>query len=202
MTERTCTADGCDRPVLARAMCGMHYQRWLKVNGPQPRPKVPCSIDGCDRTGGTRGLCKPHYQQWWRREGATTTCSLCDAPVFSLGWCRKHYRRNRRWGDPLRGDMPQGLSDRERVEWYTNKTDTCWLWTGTVANTGYGHIYRKGGPVVGAHRLSYEVHVDPIPEGLTIDHLCRVPLCVNPDHLEPVTQSENNRRAWDVRRAK
>ena len=44
------------------------------------------------------------------------------------------------------------------------------------------------------HRLTYEWAVGPIPEGLTIDHLCRVRNCVNPEHLEAVTQSENTRR--------
>lgn len=69
----------------------------------------------------------------------------------------------------------------------------CWLW---AANTsmGYGQIIHDGRQV-GAHRVAYEVLVGPIPEGLHIDHLCRVRHCVNPGHLEPVTQKENNRRA-------
>jgi hypothetical protein len=97
--------------------------------------------------------------------------------------------------------MPQRLPDKERIEWHADKTDTCWLWTGTIANNGYGHIYREGGPLMTAHRLSYEVHVGPIPDGLTIDHLCRVRHCVNPDHLEPVTVAENNRRGREARKA-
>lgn len=70
----------------------------------------------------------------------------------------------------------------------------CWLWTGVIQKGGYGRfsLNRK---YVGAHRWSYEHHVGPIPKGLTIDHLCFVPACVNPAHLEPVTQGENNRRA-------
>lgn len=56
------------------------------------------------------------------------------------------------------------------------------------------------GPVR-AHRFAYELVKGPIPEGLTLDHLCNVPLCVNPDHLEPVTLSENIRRA-NVQRPK
>jgi hypothetical protein len=72
----------------------------------------------------------------------------------------------------------------------------CWLWMGAVTNGGYG-IINIGGrkpPPTRAHRLTYELLVGPIPEGLELDHLCRVPCCVNPKHLEPVTHAENVRR--------
>ena len=73
-----------------------------------------------------------------------------------------------------------------------NKTDTCWLWTASTRN-GYGQIGAGGrfGKNLSAHRVAYEMLVGPIPEGLQIDHLCRVTLCVNPKHLEPVTLQEN-----------
>lgn len=69
----------------------------------------------------------------------------------------------------------------------------CWLWLGFVnKQTGYGHINLGGdGPITTAHRVSYELFVRPIPEGLEIDHLCRVHCCVNPKHLEAVTGSVN-----------
>lgn len=70
------------------------------------------------------------------------------------------------------------------------KTDTCWLWTAALVK-GYGRFYDTDMRPVGAHRWAYELLVGPIPEGLTIDHLCRVRRCVNPDHLEVVTQREN-----------
>lgn len=70
----------------------------------------------------------------------------------------------------------------------------CWLWIGTVDRWGYGQMKWQGRRP-GSHRVAYELLVGPIPEGLTLDHLCRVPGCVNPAHLEPVTQAENNRRA-------
>lgn len=74
-----------------------------------------------------------------------------------------------------------------------DKTDTCWLWTGHINTSGYGQI-RWGGPKARAHRIAYELEVGPIPEGLELDHLCRVRHCVNPSHLEPVTRRVNVHR--------
>lgn len=69
----------------------------------------------------------------------------------------------------------------------------CWLWTGNTTNTGYGLIYTEQTQRL-THRVAYQLVIGPIPEGLELDHLCNVPLCLNPDHLEPVTQAENARR--------
>ena len=71
----------------------------------------------------------------------------------------------------------------------------CWLWTAGTQR-GYGHfrVGARGSKKVRAHRFAYELWVGPIPKGLTLDHLCRVRHCVNPDHLEAVTQGENVRR--------
>lgn len=66
----------------------------------------------------------------------------------------------------------------------------CWLWTGALQPTGYGSMHLKGRSGR-AHRAAYEALVGPIPTNLTLDHLCRTRCCVNPDHLEPVTQREN-----------
>lgn len=72
----------------------------------------------------------------------------------------------------------------------------CWNWTGAIVN-GYGHIGIRIGDKTKnkkVHRVAYEHWVKPIPEGLTIDHLCRNTRCFNPDHLEPVTMAVNVRR--------
>lgn len=84
---------------------------------------------------------------------------------------------------------------RERLESkYTPEPNTgCWLWHGMVSAEGYGKVFIAG-KTYSAHRVSYEVERGSIPVGLQIDHLCRVRNCINPDHLEAVTASENTRR--------
>lgn len=68
----------------------------------------------------------------------------------------------------------------------------CWIWTGARLS-GYG-MFWEDGRTRRAHRFAYELLVGGIPEGLVLDHLCRNPECVNPGHLEPVTQRENTMR--------
>jgi hypothetical protein len=86
----------------------------------------------------------------------------------------------------------KALTDRYRVS-----ESGCWLWLGDMNNQGYGQIAEvEGGQrrMMLAHRWVYEQVVDPIPEELVLDHLCRTRLCVNPKHLEPVSHAENCRR--------
>lgn len=89
-------------------------------------------------------------------------------------------------------DLPTHFWDRVEV------TGCCWLWQGTIKNdSGYGVIgidYKK----YYVHRLVYEALVGPIPDGMHIDHICRIRHCVNPDHLEPVTLAENVLRGYSA----
>lgn len=89
---------------------------------------------------------------------------------------------------------PLVLVDRVSVK-LTISADGCWIYTGAKNRGGYGvlngHRGRHGGV---AHRIIYEHFSGPVPDGLELDHLCRVPACCNPDHLEAVTPSENVRR--------
>jgi hypothetical protein len=78
----------------------------------------------------------------------------------------------------------------ERLDLYVEKTESCWLWIAGRTTTGYGQIQHNGRKWK-AHRLVYTILRGAIPEGLELDHLCRNRLCVNPNHLEPVTTREN-----------
>ncbi len=130
---------------------------------------APCAIQGCEKPGGA-----------------------------GRGWCWMHYYRWRRHGDPQTVLKPQG--DTEARFWVrVQKAAGCWLWTGDLNDRGYPTFALLHDRTVYAHRYAYELLVGPIPEGLTLDHLCRVPACVNPDHLEPVTKAENIRRAARTR---
>lgn len=89
----------------------------------------------------------------------------------------------------------QPIADRLWAK--VDKSGECWLWKGAINEHGYGHM-RSEGRFVRPHRVAYELLVGPVPEGLVLDHLCRTPACVNPAHLEPVTQSENLKRGIGV----
>lgn len=86
--------------------------------------------------------------------------------------------------------------ERFNAKYTPEPNSGCWLWTASVNEKGYG-AFKLNGKAVSAHRFAYEAFVGPIPEGLHIDHLCRVPCCVNPTHMEPVTSRENRLRGKD-----
>lgn len=84
----------------------------------------------------------------------------------------------------------------ERLLKKIQKTNGCWTWKAatTGGSNAYGTIYLNGRNRL-AHRVMYELHFGEIPDSKEIDHLCRNKMCVNPDHLEPVTHRENMLRA-------
>ena len=120
--------------------------------------------------------------------------------AYQTEWARRH-RDARRHLINFNTVLRQQRRFFAHVE-TSDKTD-CWLWTGRKNRKGYG-IFHFSIPRLGtkgqlAHRFVYLNYVGPIPDGLTIDHLCRVRNCVNPFHLEPVTIRENVQRGYAAR---
>ncbi|HET7406012.1 MAG TPA: HNH endonuclease signature motif containing protein [Mycobacteriales bacterium] len=92
----------------------------------------------------------------------------------------------------IRGDVATRLWKR------VDRSDpgVCWRYQGLARTpNGYAQI-RHGNRMVLAHRLAFELTFGPVPAGLQLDHLCRVRDCVNPAHLEPVTNGENRLRGY------
>jgi hypothetical protein len=92
--------------------------------------------------------------------------------------------------------VPELTADEEARFWNkVEATGFCWNWTAGKDRQGYGG-FNAGTPrrKFLAHRTSYTALLGSIPEGMELDHLCRNTSCVNPDHLEPVTRDENQKR--------
>lgn len=115
----------------------------------------------------------------------------CTSAATVKKWCRKHHARWVRHGDPEFTKRPglitmHGLSAEERFWSRVNVDGVCWEWMGGKSGGGYGVFDHKK-----VHIWAYEHLVGVRPEGLDLDHLCRNKVCVNPDHLEPVTRRVN-----------
>ena len=121
---------------------------------------------------------------------ATRICGVeeCESPHDSRGFCKKHARLVRLGRDP-RTRPPTRLEIF--MAGVRRSSDGCWRWQRKIGRNGYG-VFGLRSQL--AHRVSYEMFIGPIPDGLQIDHLCRVRSCVNPAHLEAVTVGENCRR--------
>lgn len=139
-----------------------------------------------------------------------TPCT-CRGPDDECGYCIAAIGRaeeHRIFGDEYGWSRSDLLERRDRMMeqldeakfWSrVRKGDACWEWVGSRTAAGYGNLRLPGNRFAYAHRVSYELAYGAIPEGLQIDHLCRVRHCVNPDHLEAVEQRENIIRAFAVR---
>lgn len=130
----------------------------------------------------------------------TRLCRRCkvDKPLDDYYEDRRVKRDGRRAVciECLTNGRPPGPVPMDPNNRYEVNHKGCWIWTGAVHKSGYAYIKWKGNATV-AHRVMYELHKGEIPRGLVLDHTCSVKLCINPDHLEPVTYSENTQRAWN-----
>ena len=123
------------------------------------------------------------------------TCSIdgCNGELKARGLCNKHYQRFRLHGSPHTSQWEE--TTWERLEQRLKKVDhgfyqPCWEFTGSIHHTGYGQMMYKYKHCY-THRVSYEHHHGPIPDGMVVDHICCNKKCCNPDHLDAVTTEEN-----------
>lgn len=219
--QQICAVPVCDRPRRRRDWCSAHYAQWRNHGDPgtariRDRQRGnTCSVDGCDREAATRTYCKTHYARVLRHgeagtaelqhavsyEGQTCAVAECERRPRSNGLCQPHHKRKQRWGDPLasRPTTPPDVRFRKYVQPGPLPATRpglghCHLWTGGKIPQGYGQFNPAKASSVLAHRWAFEQANGPIPDGLVVDHLCRVRACVNPAHLEAVTNEENLRR--------
>lgn len=127
--------------------------------------------------------------------GTVKICSIegCGKTAYAKGWCSMHHARWKRHGDVNYYHYSTSL--KEYFEAKLLKGDWCWtLKDLTPTVHGYVHIYFKGKTLRG-HRVSYELYVGDIPEGMVVDHKYNTlgcpRHCVNPEHLQVVTPKQN-----------
>lgn len=123
---------------------------------------MTCTVAGCTRPHEAKGLCHSHFE-WQRRHGVKPTHRLAS----DIPWTERFHART------------------------TPGENGCILWTAATASEGrYGMCWYQG-RIHPAHVVAYLAFVEDYDRSLDIDHTCGVTLCVNPDHLEPVTHREN-----------
>lgn len=128
-----------------------------------------CSVEGCGRASSpkaARGMCGMHYSRWRKNGDPHIKTQITREVLF---W--RHVDRD--------GPLPLVRPD----------LGPCWEWTAARNKKGYAIFNYHGGNT--GHRFAYIHFVGEIPSGLVLDHLCRNRGCVNPGHLEPVTNREN-----------
>ena len=156
-----------------------------------------CSI--CDRPV-RASMLAPHENRH-RVERESKPCEQCDEPIYRVARYGARQWLSQRFCSPRCRSVWLANASRIPLEDSYKITDAgCWEWTRSVTSDGYGQARRRDvRGNTGAHRVVYSELVGPIPEGMTLDHLCRNTRCVNPAHLEPVTLAENIRRASAIR---
>jgi hypothetical protein len=135
--------------------------------------------------------------------GGLSVCSVanCTDKYYGNTYCKKHHQWH--W---KRGLLPKPdvATPEEKIQRFSKKNSTtgCWIWQRGLSSHGYGLLVTVGRPRAYAHRVSYEVFVGPISEGLEVCHRCDNPPCCNPEHLFLGTHLENMRDSANKGRAK
>lgn len=185
MSERTCSIQDCTNRHCARGLCKKHY--YAAGHGFQDHQ---CRVPGCQKR---------------------TTAKTAD------GLCGMHYRRKRINGslEALKFSPTADMAPADVLHIRSHPSGECVLWAGALTAQNYAVAVQSAFGPASAHRLSWMLANGPIPAGLTVDHLCHTQdpscpggnacdhrRCINPDHMELVTQTENGLRQWRQRRAR
>jgi len=216
---KTCSIEGCDRPLYGRELCNPHYQQAKRGKIPFGAKRKfilsPCAFTGCLEASAVRKFCKTHYSQARRGLIAfldqdtnplafTCTVTGCLQPFYARTLCKPHYEQAKKGKIPgVIRPKDYAKSPEERLWANVNKNGPvpevrpdlgqCWLWEGCRNNKGYGTISTTTNSVL-THRVAYEEAHGPVPSKLVLDHLCQVRHCCRPSHLEIVTHQINNQR--------
>ncbi len=178
-TTATCAIPACPLPAVAKGLCKNHYEVERRRQITESNDGDYCVAPDCDRRALVDELCDRHYRQILHNGRFGTKWE--PEPRF---WAKVDKSGPTPAPHPVLGDL-----------------GPCWLWTGLTRGTQvdrYG-TFKVKGKTVSVHRYAYELMVGPIPDGLTIDHLCKTSLCVRAvvgdqpgqGHLEAVTLAEN-----------
>lgn len=206
MSDRTCSVEGCEKPVQSRGWCATHYRRWYDtgdVNAAVPiKPRrTTCNVEDCDRPHYGFGYCRMHYRRWrgtgapgpaesLRRPDRGCMVDGCDDKHKAKGYCQIHFDRWYKHGDPLLVLPPNGGS---------LKADENPNWQGTRITYIAAHqrVIRLNGPAADhtcrhcgakAAHWAYD-HGDP--EALTDER--GYPYSTDPSHYMPLCGSCHKR---------
>lgn len=170
MTDK-CILEYCDNNNYIKGLCSAHYTQQRRGNAFKPiviksnSSLLPCTFEGCVNNQQAKGLCGAH----WRQQNMGRDLEKLRNQVSVMERVMKNVDK----------DLNTG----------------CWNWTGRISGRKHGYPQISvGGRQTMVHRITFEELTRPLVPGETIDHLCRNPHCVNPEHLEPISLRENVKR--------
>lgn len=195
-TSKTCTRCGQNLPI---------EEFYRKRNGREPKcrtcvqelrkerraekPPLECNVEGCAGEVHSKGMCDAHYRKALKAanppEPPSNPCA-CGCGGFTRStYVTGHHRKV----DGAPAPVPAKPVDQRIRESSTVSRSGCWEWNLSLDGDGYGSI-KVAGRARRAARTSYEVFVDDIPEGMVVHQTCQNRACVNPDHLETITNRD------------